>query len=240
MTTLAVDHRATLASRVIAMTRLQLTVNPLLVVLPIIVVWASFAVTRLSVIGVQEPNVRLGGLMSIYFVQLGLAAVGGYQSFGHAVGLNVTRRAFYLASVLTGVLQSVLYGLMLYLAGILERATDGWGARLRFFDPTPLTSSNSPVTVLVYAVPLLFTTLVGLFLGALVKRFGPRNVILLSVAAALVLGLVAALITYLDGWAPIVGWLARQSPRAILTGWLLVPTALAGAGGWLVLRRAVP
>jgi len=240
MTTLAVHHRATLASRVLAMVRLQLTVYPFLVVLPIIVVWASFVITRLSVIGVQEPNVRVGGLMSIFLVQLGLAAVGGYQSFGHAVGLNVTRRAFYLASLLTGALESVLYGLMLYLAGILERATDGWGAHLRFFDPTPVTSSTSPVTILVYTVPLLFMTVVGLFLGALVKRLGPRNFILVSVAAALVLGLVAALITYLDGWGPIVGWLARQSPLAIFTGWLLVPTALAGAGGWLVLRRAVP
>jgi hypothetical protein len=240
MTTLAVKHRVTLASRVIAVMRLQLTVYPLLPLLPILVVWTTFVITRLSVINVSEPNVRVSSLMGMYLMQLGLAAVGGYQSFSCAVGLNVTRRAFYLASLLTGVVESVAYGLMLYLAGIVERMTDGWGTRLRFFDPTSLTHSASPVTILVYTVPFLFMTAVGLLLGATVKRLGAKNFILFGVAVALVAGVVGTLITYLDGWGPIIGWLARQSPLSVVIGWLLIPTGLAAVGGWLALRRAVP
>lgn len=239
MTSLAVDHRTTLARRALAVTRIQLTVYPLLVVLPILVLTAAFGVTVLAVSAMGDADVQVGGLMSIYFTQLALAWVGVYQGFSFTVGLNVTRRAFYLASLLTGALQSVAYGLVLYLASILERASDGWGIALRFFDPTSL-ASNSPVTFVSYTMPMLFLTAVGLFLGAAAKRFGTMGFFLRSVAAVLVIALVATFITYVDGWGPIVGWFAQQSSLALLTGWLLVPTALAAVGGWFVLRRAAP
>lgn len=177
---------------------------------------------------------------SIYITQFTLAWVGVYQGFGFAVGLNVTRRAFYLGTLLAGSVQSLAYGLVLYLAGIVERATGGWGLNMMFFDPAPLPGGSSPTAVLVYTVPMLFVTLVGLFLGATAKRFGTTGFVLWAVAAVAVIGSVIALITYLDAWGPVVEWLTNQSPLSFVIGWLLVPTALAAVGGWLVLRRAVP
>lgn len=240
MTTLAVDRRVTLASRALAVTRLQLTTNPVLVGLPVLVLAAAFAVNLLVFTAMGDADARTGGLASIYFTQLAMAWVGVYQNFSFTVGLNVTRRAFYLASLLAAALQSVAYGLVLYLASILERASGGWGSNMLFFSPTALTASNSPMTFLVYAVPMLLLTLVGLFLGAVAKRFGTRGFFLLAVVAVVVVGSAAALITYLDGWGPIVAWLSSQSQLSLVIGWTLVPTVLAAVGGWFVLRRAVP
>lgn len=242
MTSLAVDRRVTLASRTLAVTRLQLTTNPILLVLPVLVLVAAFVVNLMIFSSVDRAaeGGATGGVASIYFTQMVIAWASVHQQFNLAVGLNVTRRAFYLGSVAVVVIESVLYGLVLVLGSVLERATDKWGVNLAFFNTTSLTDDASPTTFLVYAVPLTFVTMLGLFFGAVNKRFGTRNFFLLSVAAILVLGLIATLITYLNGWEPIVGWLARQSPLAIIAGWTLIPTVLVAVGGWFVLRRAVP
>lgn len=242
MTSLAVDRRATLASRALAVTRLQLSINLLPLAIPLVVLAGSFAVNVMVFAASDQAQAegRTGGVASIYFAQLVIAWVSVHQNFSFTVGLNATRRAFYLASVAAAVVQSLVYGLVVHVCNILERATGDWGIGLAFFDPAGLTPDASPLTYLVYTVPLAFVTMLGLLLGSVSKRFGTRGFFLVSIAAFLVIGLIATVITYLDGWAPIVDWLARQSPRGVLTGWLLVPTVLAGLGGWFVLRRAVP
>lgn len=242
MTTLAVDRSVTAASRVLAVTRLQLTTNPILVGMPLVVLAAAFVVNLMvfSVVDAAAEQGASGGLASIYFTQLVLAWVTLHQGFSFTVGLNVTRRAFYLASVLIAVLQSLGYGLVIYLGGVLERATGDWGVNLAFFNPRGLPDDASPAVYLAHVVPMAFATVVGLFLGAVSKRFGTRGFFLLSVAAILVLGLAVTLITYFGGWGAIWGWLGNQSLLSILIGWTLIPTALFAIGSWLALRRAVP
>ncbi|MBX6749724.1 MAG: hypothetical protein IRY85_08625 [Micromonosporaceae bacterium] len=242
MTSLAVDRRAILASRALAVTRLQLTTNLLPLAIPLVVLAGSFVVNVMvfSASDRAQAEGTTGGVASIYFAQLVVAWASVHQNFSFTVGLNATRGAYYLGSLAVAVLQSLVYGLVLFVLNILELATGDWGIGLAFFDPAGLTPDASPATYLVYTVPLAFVTMLGLFLGSVSKRFGTRGFFLLSIAAFLVGGLVATLITHLNGWEPIVEWLARQSLRAVLTGWLLVPTVLASVGGWFVLRRAVP
>lgn len=242
MTSLTVDRRVTFARRALAVTRLQITTNPIPLAIPLIVLTGAFVINLMifSVSDRVQGEGNTGGVASIYFAQLVIAWVSVHQHFSFAVGLNATRRAFYLASLGTGVLQSLLYGIVLLLASILERATGGWGINLAFFNPTSLTANASLATFLVFAVPVAFMTALGLCLGAVSKRFGPTNFFLVSLAALVAFGIVAAVMTYADGWTAILGWLARQSPMSVLTGWLLVPTVLSAVVGWLVLRRTVP
>jgi hypothetical protein len=242
MTSLVVDRRATLAGRALTVARLQLVTSPLLLVTPLVVLLGAFAVNLMifSASDLAQEEGMTGAVASIYFAQLVIAWVSVHQNFSFTVGLNATRRAFYLASIAVAVLQSLVYGLVLYVFNVLERVTGEWGIGLEFFDPDGLTPDASLATFLVYTVPLVFVTILGVFLGAASKRYGTRGFLLLSVAVFLVLGLVTTVITYRDGWEPIVNWLTRQSPLVVLTGWLLIPTVLAAGGGWLVLRRAVP
>ncbi len=229
--------------RVLAVARVLLTNAPVAIGFPLAIMGSSFVINWMIFaggVGEAVENPTTGGLASLYIVQLAVCAQGLHQTFSFAVGLGATRRTFYAAAVLVASGQSLLFGLFLYGCGAVERATDGWGVNLRFFDPLPLTHSGSPLTILVYTVPLLLMSAVGLFMGTVSKRWGANGIFFLSILVILVAGGVAALIGYLDGWRAVFTWLADQSWLSVTIGWSLVPMVLAGAAGWLVLRRAVP
>jgi hypothetical protein len=103
-----------------------------------------------------------------------------------------------------------------------------------------LLDSASPVTILVFSVPLLLVSAVGLFLGAFGKRWGTVGLFVLTVVSIVLAGGVVALVFALDGWPAVFEWWGGQSGVALAVGWTLIPTALALGGGWLALRRAVP
>jgi hypothetical protein len=215
---------------------------PMALAFPLGIMATSFIINILifAALGDAAAEGGTGGLASLYIVQLIVCWQGMLQNFAFSVGLNVTRRAFYAASVLVATIQSVGYAVFLYGCALVERATDGWGVHLHFFDPLPVTHSFSPVTILVYAVPLLLISFLGLFLGAVNKRWGSTGVFILAIVSIFVLGGIAALITFLDGWPAVGHWLVARSWRSIAIGWSLIPAALAAAGGWWVLRRTVP
>lgn len=228
--------------RVLAAARVHLTNWPMALGFPLGVMASSFAINAVifSAIDDAVETAVTGGLASLYIVQFIVCWQGLFQNFSFAVGLNVTRRSFYAASVLVAAGQSLVFGLLLYAAGFVERATHGWGVGLRFFGPVSALDNGSPLTIALYAVPLLLTSAAGLFLGAVGKRWGAVGVFVLSVLLTLVAGGAVALVFALDGWPTVLDWLRGQPVAALAAGWPLVPTVLALAAGWLVLRRAVP
>jgi hypothetical protein len=196
-------------------------------------VWAAVGKTNMQ-------NAWTGGLASIYVVQLAVTWGGLSQHFSFAVGLNATRRAFSagLTFVLLG--QSVLFGLFVYLGALLERATGDWGIGLKFFDPLSFLDRHPVAALLIYTVPMALVSCLGVFVGAVAKRWGAFGFFGLSLTSIVLLGGLAVLISLLHGWPAVGSWLSDQSGLALLGGWALVPTVLFGAGGYAVLRRAVP
>ena len=242
MTSLAMERRLSPTYRILTTARVLMANPAMALLLPLGILASSFVVNLMvfsSIDEVQEGGVT-GGLLSIYFTQFIICWISVHQFFSFSVGLNSTRRAYYAAAVLVSVGQALLFSVILYLGGIVERATDGWGTNLRFFDPTPVTSSNSPVTILVYAVPLILFSCLGLLQGALSKRFGTRGFFLILIVGFVVAGGLVVLVSQLDGWSAIGSWLADLSGLSVAIGWALIPTALAGAVGWWALRRATP
>ncbi len=230
------------ARRVLAAARVHLANWPMAMGFPLGIMASSFLVNVIlfASIGDGVERAVTGGLASLYVVQFVVCWQGIFQNFTFAVGLNLTRRSFYAASVLVAASQSLLFGVLLYAAGFVERATGGWGVNVRFFGPVALLNNPSPLTIAVYAVPLLLASVAGLYLGAVGKRWGAIGVFVLSVLVILVAGGAVALVFALDGWPTVLDWLRAQPVAALAAGWPLLPTALALAAGWLVLRRAVP
>src|SRR3954471_5343268 len=145
----------------------------------------------------DQPDVHVtGGVVSIYIVQLIAAWQSMNQAFRFAVGLNVTRRTFYAGTLLVTAALSLVFGLLLYLLELLEHATGGWGLPLPFFDMVPATHGNSPLHVLVYAVPMFVLSCLGLFLGTITKRWGVNGFFAFTVLGLVGLGLLAVLIAY--------------------------------------------
>lgn len=242
MSTIALAQPRVFSRRVGVAARMLFSSARLLAGWPLAIMGSSFLINVLifSVIrdAVDEPTT--GGLASIYLVQLVVCWQLLHQFFSFAVGLNLSRRAYYGGVVLISLAQSLFFGVILCGFLALERATGGWGVDLSFFGPLPLMQGPWWQVLAVYTVPMIGLSCVGLFFGAVTKRWGGNGIFVMTVAGILVVGGLVAIISYLDGWVAVGTWLGERSWLAITVGWSLIPTALAAIGAWLVLRRAVP
>jgi hypothetical protein len=187
------------------------------------------------------PNGRVtGSLVSIYIVMFVAHLQTITQVFPFALGLSVTRRAFYAGTTLLVVAQGLLLGLLLLLLELVERSTDGWGIGLRYIGLPFLVQDNLMLQWLVYAVPFLAFSAIGVCFGVVFKRWGQSGVYVVTIAVVLALAGFAAVVSR-QGWWPAVGtFFTDQSTFALLAGYPLVIAVVLGAGGWLVIRRATP
>lgn len=230
-------------NRVLSVARVQLITWPLVLGWPLAIMFSSFAVNLalFAAIGDKIPGEHVtGGLASIYVVQLIVYTQAMTHTFSFAVGLNATRRAFYLGTATLAIGHSLLYGILLYGLKAIEHATHGWGVSLGFFDVGPLTHGNNPLTILVYTVPMVLCAFLGMLVGVVTKRWGTNGVFALTVAASLVFGGAAFLITQHHGWSTVGSWLADQPGLALAAGWPLIPLVVVAAGSYGLLRRATP
>jgi hypothetical protein len=180
------------------------------------------------------------GVVSIFIFMAITASQLFTQGFSFAVGLNVTRRTFFAGTSVVLGLMSVTFAVLLYLLSIVEQLSGGWGLDLRYFTVLPITQTYSPLSVIVFLVPMLLFSYVGLFLGVVAKRWGTNGVLLLILLALVVIGAVVVLLTWADGWPRISDWLGDQSGLALIAGWTLLPLLVAVAGSYGLTRRAIP
>jgi hypothetical protein len=229
--------------RVLAVTQVLLTSGYLTLVWPVAIMLSSFVLNVLlfASIGDQIRGQYVTyGVVSIYIVQLIVASQGIIQTFSFMVGLNVSRRAFYLGDGLALLLQSLSYGVLLYAGALIEHATNGWGGGLRYFDPLPVTHGDSPLLILVYAVPLVLVSYLGMVLGLVAKRWGSNGILAISLGTLLVGGGAAVLVTWARDWLAVGDWFADQSGLSLAIGWTLPVVTVLAAIGYRLIRRATP
>ncbi|WP_329108501.1 ABC transporter permease [Micromonospora sp. NBC_01699] len=230
-------------NRVIPATRIHLITWPTLVAWPWGILLSSFVINLalFSVIGDEIPGgPQTGGLVSIYIVTMISAAQSVSQFFPLALGLSLTRRTFYAAISLLLLGESVLFGTVLYLFQLVERATDGWGISLRFFAPSFITTDNPVAQILIYTVPFLVLGFVGIFLALVLRRWGVSGLYVLSIALLLLFGLLGVLITWQGWWLAVGRWLGDQSALSLFAGWPVLLALLLAGAGLLTIRRATP
>jgi hypothetical protein len=181
-----------------------------------------------------------GAIMSIYIV----VGVGYLQSmtqlFPFALGLGVTRRAFYTATALLAVVEALAYGALLLVLSLVERASGGWGLGLKFFAIDFLVVDNALLQWLVYAVPFVAAAALGIFNGVVFKRWGQAGVYAVTIASSVVLAAAVVLVSWQGWWPQLGGWFAGQSTAALFGVYPLVLALLLGGAGWLAIRRATP
>jgi hypothetical protein len=181
---------------------------------------------------------KTGGLASIYVTATWVAAVTSLQHLPFALGFGVTRRTFHRATGLLAGAWALSSGIALYLLALVERATDGWGVRMAFFDLPFLARGNPLLQIVEYAVPLLMMTSLGLAIGLVQLRWGVNGVMVALVATIVLIGASAVVVSWARGWATVAAWLAAQSTVSLTVGWPALVTALAATFSYLVLRRA--
>jgi len=224
--------------------RVQLTNWAQLLTWPVMILSISFLFNLAFFASMGDnmaaENRATGGIVSIYIMQIIMCSLALSQVFSFAVGLNVTRRTFYLAQSLVVICQSLLYGVLLYVLDVVEQLTNGWGIHMTYFSLGTAVDGYSPLSIVIYTVPMVLCSYVGLFYGVVSKRWGNAGVIWASVLAGVVLGTTVVLVTISDAWPSVGSWLQGQNGLVLAAGWTLLPLVALAGGGYALLRRAIP
>jgi hypothetical protein len=231
-------------NRVTAAARLHL-INPLVMVgIPWLVVAISFAI-NVAVWGLadlrDEPGTGFtGGVLALYVTVMVVFVQAVTQLLPFAMGISISRRTFYLGTVLVAGVSALGYGVAIAALVEIQGATDGWGVGLNFWAPVGLDVDNFFFQVLASGAPMLAFIASGIGMGVAHKRWGQNGIWGLIVGLVLLLGGLAVLATWLEAWGSIGTWLTDQTPVTLAVG---LPVALAVAIGglsWGGLRRVVP
>jgi hypothetical protein len=181
-----------------------------------------------------------GALSSIYIVMFVAHLQTITQVFPFALGLSVTRRAFFAGTALVVVAQALFFGLVLLLLEWVERTTGGWGVGVRYFGLPFLIQENPLTQWLVYVVPFLGVSAIGVFMGVVFKRWGQAGMYVLTMTAGVLAAGFAIVVTWQRSWPSVGSFFTGQSTFALLAGYPLVIALVLGGVGWFTIRRATP
>jgi hypothetical protein len=226
-------------NRVLSVARVHL-VPGVVLAWPWAILASSFAVNLIifGALGDSVGNHTTGGLASIYIVMSIFCAQSVAQMFPYALGMSVSRRTFYLATSLVTIGLSLAYAIVLFGLRQLERATDGWGIHLHFFDLGFLATGDPVTQILAYAAPFLAVGFFGMFFAAVHRRWGSLGVFALLVVGIAGFGGGSALLTLHHNWSSVWAWFERQSTVALLIGWPAAIAVVFALAGWIPMRRA--
>lgn len=197
-----------------------------------------FALLRWGGVG-EDAGVFTGGISAMLISLMVMFVVYGTQVFSYAVGLGFSRRAYLSGTALVGVAVAVSHGLAVWVLGIIERATDGWWTGTYFFRPL-IVPDNEILAILTYAALLASFSMVGLFFGAVYRRWRTLGTYVVILTMTLMVGLVIVWISTSGGWPAVGRWLV-QTPRVVLTAGIPAAFGVAALGAsFLILRRAAP
>ena len=229
-------------NRVIRATRLYLIAWPGTVAGPWAILLSAFVI-NLMIFAALRGHVDspfTGGLASVYIMVMLVFVQAMGRQFSFALGFSLTRRTYYLATIVFSIAQALVFAVALYLLRLLENATDGWGVNLPFYGVRGTAIDNPLGQIAAYAAPFILLAALGTLVGAIYSRWGSRGLFVAGILTILGGGLAAALVTYWRVWADIGAWFTDQSRLALLAGWPVVLAVAVSSGAYLIIRRATP
>lgn len=190
---------------------------------------------NLSIFAVTGGQVRFGTgsaalILTVLLLGLPLSNLQRMTMYlPFALSFGVTRRAFYAATLLFCVAQSVFFGLVVTVGSWVQDVTNGWGAGLNFWPSIGDPFVGWPL------VSALFLVLAagGMFIGAVHARWSWLGVGLVVLGIG---GISAGLWAFFTSLDP--DFVQRVLGQDITSG-LMVGALLAFffGGGWLAIRR---
>ncbi|MFS0866082.1 hypothetical protein AB3M83_01950 [Microbacterium sp. 179-B 1A2 NHS] len=229
-------------NRTWSVVRMQLVNRSTFIWVPLIVLGGTVVIS-LAIFGLISGNgvdIDLfgGGAQAPlwYFLAVGVQALT--LTFPFSQAMSVTRREFYLGTLLTAALTSLGLAVIFVIGGFIEEATSGWGMNGYMFRLTWIWSQGPAVAGLFYFVLAMMFFVIGFCAATVYKRWG--NLVLTVSLVALGLLLVGGmwLIGQLQAWPEVLGWFGSLTPLGLTGGLALIVVALAG-GSYLMLRRTV-
>lgn len=237
-------------TRIINVARLHFVNKSQTIVVPWLIMAFIFAVTLLigwilrnslspAELAEAGEGMQYSGAIGYFLVyMLVIAVMAISQTFPFAQSYSVTRKDFYLGTILAFAALSLVYSAAITVLGWIEDVTNGWGVGTVLFSPAYL-SPNLLERFYAAFVLFLFFFMTGIAVASVYVRWKVNGMLIFFASVAvLVLGLLA-LATVTNSWGAVGAWFATTGFLGVVS-WSLVPTALATVIGYLLLRRATP
>ena len=236
----AAPTRNTGARRTLNVVRMQFVNKQTYVWVPLIVLGGSFILSILIFAMIPYDGVKVGGGSQAplwYFLWVGVQSLT--MTFPFSQAMSVTRREFYLGTLLAAVTTAAMLAVVFVLGGFVEQATDGWGVNGYFFYLEGLWAAGPLGALLSFFVIAMLFFIVGFWAATIYKRFGTLWITLVLVGLGLLLVGAVWLVGRLNAWVQVFTWFGEQGALG-LTLWGLVLGVVLAAVSFLTLRRAVP
>lgn len=232
-----------MTNRTISVVRMQLINKQTYIWVPLLILGGAF-VLALAVYAILAGSGLPGPFYSgaaqaplWYFGIVGIQALT--LTFPFSQAMSITRREFYLGTLLTATLTAAILGIIAVVGGFIEQATNGWGMNGYFF-ALPWIWENGAISAFLFNfVVAMLIFVIGFWFATIYKRFGGLwlAVVLIGFGLLFVAGL--WVVGRLDAWGSVWAWIASQGVTG-MSLWGLVLAAVLAATAFLTLRRAIP
>ena len=230
-------------NRTLNVVRLQLVNKQTYIWVPLLVLFGALALT-LAVYalirsgGASGPMYGGGAHAPLwYFLVVGVQALT--LSFPFSQAMSVTRREFYLGTLLTAVMTAAILASIFVVGGFIEVATGGYGIDGYFFYIEGLWAAGWWAAWIGYFTIAMLMFVSGFWAATIYKRWGSLILTVVLVGIGVILVGLMWLIGRLNAWAQVFAWFAQQGPVGLTLWGLLLGVVLAGIS-FLTLRRATP
>jgi hypothetical protein len=199
-----------------------------------LVIWISiFASTHEQLTGTQWS----GATFYIY-VYFAVAAVQAMNlTFRFALGLSVTRRDYYLGTVLAFLIQGAILTLLCTILSYIEDWTNGYGMGAHMFSNMYFGTGSLGVRLFSCFGAFLFCFALGALSGSVFVRWRANGLYALGAIVAVLAVAFIAITTLTDSWPSVGAWFLQVRAVGVIA-WFLIPTVIAGVAGFFVLRKA--
>lgn len=227
-------------SRTLNVVRMQLANRETFVWVPLLILGSSFVISLIIwgiiAAGGVTTNMYGGGAQAPlwYFIAVGVQALT--LTFPFSQALSVTRREFFLGTMLTAALTAGILALIFVVGGLIEIATNGWGIGGYFFALDWLWESGPLAAGLFFFTLTMMVFTLGFWAATVYKRWGSFRLTLILVGIALVLLAAIWLITVTRSWPEVMGFIVESGVWG-LTVVLAVITVAQALGSAAVLRK---
>jgi hypothetical protein len=230
-------------SRTLNVVRMQLVNRQTFIWVPLLVLGGALVVTLavyaiLVGAGIDTPKYG-GGAQAPLWVFGAVGAQALTFTFPFSQAMSVTRREFYLGTLLTAAMSSAMLALIFVIGGLVEQATGGWGINGYFFALDWIWASGPVVAGCFFFVLAMMFFVTGFCAATIYKRFGTLwlTVAILGIAVLLVAAM--WLVGQADAWLQVFSWFADVGAGG-LTALMAAIVAVLAAVSFPVLRRATP
>lgn len=230
-------------NRTLSVVRMQLINRQTYIWIPLLILGGAF-VLALAVYAILANagvgGVKYGGGAQAplwYFGVVGVQALT--LTFPFSQAMSVSRREFFLGTLLTAVLTSAILATISTIGGLIEIATDGWGMNGYFFGLPWIWEAGWAGALLLNFVAAMLFFVVGFWAATIYKRFGGAWLTIVLLGIGVLLVGVLWIVGRMDAWAQMFAWFATLGVVG-LSLWLVLFTVVLAAIAFLILRRAVP